>query len=866
MSSSSAGLTTVVVNEVKSVATPANALALAKAAWDAFMKEEKLPEDAQKAIEAMRVAVPELDQSFLNALKRDGFGSVKAFFSGQVFDGNKVARHLLKNQMESTSRLARSTEPNLKEAVGLLIIFQGEIAAYYNQRSTEFTTVKEYSYVLLILHYTLHVLIQKLSDQNTVGDDVVSGWHHQLNEIRKAFSTYVSVTKTQTNSANRRGTIVDFFDAMVKKVQACLESYKSSRTLQGSIHVLRNRAEVFATQLQRVLFAIIILPGKEAALQLKSDELGYSNKLLFLERLLVEGDKEAVLLCDEVKSAGYETMFQAQAQGTLYRNPFARRMKALSEEYKKAKSNPKILLKKKELFYGVLLAMLRAKDVADRDQKSAESDDISKFAERFNDEKRTPGNFKLLKREAGNMALLKADSNVGIFLQATLELFQQTVELVRFLNALTGFIEMVGKMGMYSEKELHALLKNLILTLQDQFKKNFYLMIGCINEKVHGMWLEPLHVWFDQIKMDGESIIKREMNDFFRDFMSISDTSKMKAEFDKVKKELIEAAVGMAAACHLKKSDIDTLKAFINARQLAAAPIPVSTGAGLVMMEQAVLREEHLRDHIKLVVGEFEAKIVSLQDKNEAGQKQLAEIKTLVKNGDDEVNDLIVTLTKELKARQESNQTCIRRAADLMKELNPGSKEGAADAKPANETALENARKLLTELKVAEVATGNLVVLVTQFAKRYAAHANQINDGLRDLQDIYHSMQHKIDELHTMAVMLQRMIEMLQQQLSEKDAKIAELAKQNETLKARLEQLEKKQLEAANAAKKSLGNAAAAVHPHPQAPASQQEYGRFFQSGSTGLTSPRSLGAGLLPKDPAAAGAVTALTGCCTIL
>jgi hypothetical protein len=765
---------------------------VANNALSALFCEAKLPEDALEAITKMKAASPGFDDSFLHSLKRDLVGGfLGRNFSGQVFNESKSAQHLLKHQSESSPRLARLTNQNLIEAITALILFQGEIASYFNQRSTEVMADTPYSYVLLSLHHVVSQLIQQLSDKNDLSDKQLDDYQQQITLIYAAFSKYVSGATQQASSGDRRGAIQQFLKEKGDEAKICLERCKTSRTLQSSMHNLRANLGDFSVQLERVLFAIIIEPGIGADEQLQKGEiLEHANKQLFLERLLTIPDKNSLLFLEEKQSTGYRTTFSDRATGTLYVNPFFERVNYLLENYSAAKKANKAPTKE-QIFFDVLLYIFNAR------RSSCTSSDVQKklaaFASYYNDEKSSIGEFSMLQGSGKATMLLKAGSNVGNFLQGILALFQQSNELVRFLNTLNDFMSNVGKVGLFNKKDLHSVLQGVINTAQTTFVKNFDMVMECISVKAKGRWLDLLKKWFDKIKEDGESL-KMSMTNFSKEFVNIADKKAMKAEFEMTKNELMKAAVGVATACGLGQAEVNNLSALIggkNLDQFLVAPLPrVSFSALLECNQQQIgflighshaitklyettaadFKEANAQLKVARDVAEESKKSAKVAlEQSEKLQKKIGDAKAAEQEKDELVVSLVKTLSNDLKAQQKNNEKVIQKAEELIGEFERSfGADSKADAKGdknnqvGSETTLEKARLLLSELNGSKIATDTLIGTVRTFGEKYAIYADIVKNALAELQNIASDMNAKIKELETRANTMQKMVTKLQ--------------------------------------------------------------------------------------------------------
>lgn len=755
----------------------------ADAVLTALLSEAKLSDEVQNAIKGMTHDISGIDRNFMNGLKRNGFGnSIKQWFSRQVFDAANAAIYLLEHQNKSTASFISLTDPNLKKAVKSLIVFQGEIASHFNQCTQELMGNPGHAHVLLFLHQTLSVMIQKISEHDGAGAELTD-YQKQLETITTAFQVYVDKTQAQASDADRRGAMLTSLKQKVEEAKNCLECCKASHTLQNSISVLRKGVESFSIQLQRVLFAIIIEPAEGANKKLGDGEktAKQANKKLFLERLLIEPDKDQLLLMDEKQCLGYKTMFEDRAVGTLYANPFVKRTRELVEGYKKS-IQTKSIPTKKQLFYNVWLEIVNAR------KNSLTSNSVQKIIHGF--AKRYDGainEFRMLKQK--QVMFLLPNANAGLFLQRMMALFHQSTELVNFLNALSGFMEMVGKVGLYSNKDLHKILQEVMTKAQLKFQENFDPIIECVDDSSKGVWLTPLKQWFDEIKKNGK-YIKADINSFVREFTQIADKNEMEKEFEQKKNELMESVVGLAEACGLDPAEVSQISKLISDKtfnQFIAAPTP--SGVSLVVLEQHHLHMQELITHSastaqlngKLTIdlqtvaaqlkqadaraADAKVDIDQLREENAKQKALIADISDKIRSKDNLVINFINEIKIELTEQQTRNTDSIQQVTKLKQEI-----AGAATNEDQAQKFLQ-VNLIIKELQTTKDAITKLLEKVNIFGTGYAVHAHEVGHKLQELKNI-------TDVMTTTINALEGQIKELEDLVNKQNIKIAEIAAQ----------------------------------------------------------------------------------------
>jgi len=544
--------------------------------------------------------------------------------------------------------------------------------------------------------------------------------------------------------------------------------------------------------LQKFLLGVVLVPQKLAATKLGQGftvtETWQGERLLKLESLIGLGPEKIIAKLREEKqqSVGYDG-----AVGTVYTNPFVARVNKLE-------NNP-------QTPDGIYYAFLKV--VFPLLGKPNGSQNIQRLL------KENGANFERAIKNGGQFqsTILAMPTKEWEFIETSINLFDQSYNLVYFMKSLKGFMGSVGKIGLHNNKRLHSLLEVML-------KKTFrHLQLRLerlkalkIKTPIRGAWLSQLDEMLIQITNAGK-LINTESQKFERDFALIADPEHIKEDFEKQKEDLLLAASGLCDASGLKIGLLSDLRNEIQNADLHSFTIVRSaedmerTNRNLAMAldsaeaarieaERAKRLEENLKaanetiqdlqkdkEELQISLTRLDTKIVSLEEK-------AAAVNTNVQDFILEQKKIADYLCKEIENGLKDAETI------APSEQKKRSDAKAAEATPAGDLVntvvkiisiknrLEEYLKLCRQLQSA----------TNDFINKHNVATTALDSEIGSIKDTTEAIRTQIDKLGNTIQELQSKITSMQIQmekervekeklLHEKERQIAELREQQAT-------------------------------------------------------------------------------------
>jgi hypothetical protein len=437
------------------------------------------------------------------------------------------------------------TNTNLKEAATQLWDLHCEIAMHMiHRRDTTFErSDADHSYVLMYLQESISAAFDQIVNKPDLSDEDVRKLKIDINEgIVNPFHHYIQSTQPAQSTGARRTAIDHQVRESVEQVCNSLDRFITEKPLRTSINALQHKAQSFNNALKQMLLAIVLVPRKEAEKQ--QDVTWVLQRKMILSKA-VEVEQHLMLAClqtAEVTSVGY----QGKA-GILYANPLAARVAELVQAPSQTRD---------QLYFNFILNILDL-NVKPLDEQVELNQIAESFKQKYSD---LPLSQTFIISD-----ILRSGVSEHDFIYNGVLLYRQTYELARFMAALQRFMQLVGKLGLYNNPNLHAQLTLLIQSSLSSLDRGLYNLKLHIREGAEarvGGWLSPIDELFQLLKNEGGQIIS-EMRSFQTHFAKIIDPSAMQMEFHKSKQELLQAALGLGYASQIASSQMNEIRGII---------------------------------------------------------------------------------------------------------------------------------------------------------------------------------------------------------------------------------------------------------------------------------------------------------------
>jgi hypothetical protein len=539
-----------VLGSAVSGASSAAAQMFTAKALELLLGGTKLSKAAEDAIVVMQQhffsdAVP---RDFISPLRRTGFYMGKdpfkkaetfAYLGGKIELGHR--------------RLPLLMNMNLKEATTILWDLHCQISLHIMYRRDDLLerSDADHSFVLMYLQESIASALEQICNKPALtNEDVAQLKVKIISGIVEPFHTYIQNTQSSQSSGARRTAIDHLVREAMEHVSVALDRFVTEKPLHTSMESIQQTAQGFNAVLKQLLLAVVLVTREDGEKQ-QSEKWVLQRKMLLAKA--VQGEQDSMLsslLEYRASTRGYQG-----SSGVLYKNLFASRVDEL-------RTTP---VEQQDMCY--FQYILDIFSLTTRPQSEQLEQTLQKSAEQFETMYASlPPSESFLLTDLLNSGVKEIE-----FIKTAVLLYRQSYELARFMAALQHFMQLVGKLGLYNNPDLHRQLLNLIQLVSTRLDQNLVDMQAYVRQgsmaRVGG-WLNPIDEMLQQLKHQGYSIA-REMQSFQGYFAKIIDPVAMQTEFNKSKTELLQAALGLGHASEIGVDQMEAISKQIGSIQFA---------------------------------------------------------------------------------------------------------------------------------------------------------------------------------------------------------------------------------------------------------------------------------------------------------
>lgn len=772
---------------VKTAVTGADGAAgkvLATKVLEALLGDAKLSKPAQDAIQAMQHyffsnATP---HDFITPLRRTGI-----FVGKDPFKKTESFAYLGGKIEANHNRLPALTNMNLKEAAILLWNLQCQIALHimYRRDNNFERSDADHSYVLMYMQESVSTAMEMICNKPDLTDDEVHQLKTKIQEgLVKAFHNYIQNTQAEQSSGARRTAIDHNVRETMEKVGRALDRFITEKPLRTSIDALQQTAQSFYLVLKQMLLAVVLVPRQEGEKQqdaawvlprkmvlAKAAQSNYESMLIYLQE-------------DKATTTGYQGK-----SGVLYMNPFAERVYhlLLNEEPSQDKSYFHYIM---EVF-----ALIEKSHNEQAEQALKNCTDL--FSTTYN---KLPRSESFLLKD-----LLQEGHSEVKFIRTTILLYRQSHELARFMAALQHFMQLVGKLGLYSNPELHTQLTHLIQAASTTLEHNLSHMYSFVrqgSEARVGGWLNPIDEMLQQLKRQGNSIAQ-ELQSFQGHFAKIIDPAAMQMEFNKSKVALLQAALGLGHASQIDKHQMDAIAQHIGSTSFEQFIEPMHYHTSQQESSTRLIEILALAQDMQQRLDCAETNVSELRAQHDVARQELSRIKAEMDTHEDALKTDSARLQAkavELKDHVQKAETKLieidqvvysfgQRVKQQLGDLNNDSAKDVEEANHLMEAArmnlasssshaLSEQMTLLSRLKgrleERQKSYQKLVESVSAFQTEYTVKRGTVSIALTNVQEVAKDIDRTVLELVAKINALTDIISCLRHTLDEKDRQLAQ--------------------------------------------------------------------------------------------
>ncbi len=729
---------------------------------------------------------------FITPLRRTGF-----YLGKEPFKKTETISYLGNKIAINHRRLSVLTNTNLKEAATQLWDLHCEIAMHMIHRrdATFERSDADHSYVLMYLQESIAAAFDQIINKHDLTDEDVRKLKVDVQEgIVKPFYNYIQNTQPIQSTGARRTAIAHQVRESIEKVCNSLDRFITEKPLRTSINALQHKAQSFNIALKQMLLAIVLVPRKDAEKQ--QDVTWVLQRKMILSKA-VEVEQHVMLSClqtAEVTSIGFQGKL-----GLLYANPLAARVTELVQAP---------LQTRDQLYFNFILEILEL------GAKPLDGEvEFNRIAESFSQKL---NNLPLSQTFVLN-DILRSGISEHDFIYNSVLLYRQTYELARFMAALQRFMQLVGKLGLYNNPNLHAQLTHLIQSSLTSLERGLHHLKTHIREGAEarvGGWLGPIDELFQIIKNEGGQIIS-EMRSFQTHFAKIIDPSAMQMEFHKSKQELLQAALGLGYASQISASQMEAIRNNIGDIQFIDFSRAPTDGVNINERMQEIL---NLTSDMGKQLEEAKAEMTQLKVQCETTGQELSRVHALMCEHEESLRQGRDSLLQSKEQVEDStkragivlgeiDQVVESFVQNIIAQLRDLDTETQSDVEEANRLIASSAITLAasssaslseqmtflsgikSKLEERQRSYKKIIESVSKFQKEYIAKRGQMTLVLTNIQEATKDIERTVIQLMAKISALTDIISSLRGTLEKKDKQLAEQKVRLEELEAQLSAL-----------------------------------------------------------------------------
>ena len=742
-------------------------------------------------------------RDFITPLCRTGI-----FLGKEPFKKAETFAYLGGKIESNQRRLPLLINMNLKEAATLLWDVHCQIALHIMHRRDAILerSDSDHSYVLMYLQESIATVFEQICNKTALTNDEVAELKIKImSGIVRPFHTYIQNTQAAQSAGARRTALDHNVRETMEKVVVALERFVTEKPLHTSIDSLQQTAQSFNNIVKQMLLAVILVSRQEGEKQ-QDTKWVLQRKTLLAKAIQNEPDLMlASLLEERAITSGYQGK-----SGVLYTNLFAERIRLLNTA--RAETQDQHYFQYIMKIFSLITTPRNDKDTIDQTLKQA--------SEQFNliYAKLLPSDTFLLKD------LLHVGTSDVMFINTAVLLYRQSHELTRFMASLQHFMQLVGKLGLYNNPELHRQLLSLIQSVSTRLGENLALMQNSVtqgHEARVGGWLNPIDEMLQQLRRQGNAIT-HELQNFQGHFAKIIDPIAMQMEFNKSKTELLQAAVGLGQASQIDTAQMDAISQQISNIQFEQFILPatrtLTEGVDVTARIEEILafaedigqQLERAEEDASGVSALYKATQLELErvreellKREEALKNDSAHLQTKILELDEQVQHAKDQLVEIDGVVEVFGQSIKRQLDDLDVDSNNDIAEANQLMDDARKNLLSSSAKTLNEqmtllsrlkgrLEERQKSYQKIVGSVTAFQTEYKAKRGDVGVVLTNVQEIIRDVDKAVFELMAKINALADIILSLRHTLEEKDkqlmlqqAKLIDLENQLAQLKSK---------------------------------------------------------------------------------
>jgi len=750
---------------------------------ETLLGDTKIGKSAQDAILSMQqhFLSDNASQDWITPLLRKGF-----FVGKEPFKKSESIAYLGRKIELNHRRLQTFINTNLQEAATLIWDLHCQIALHIMHRREDGfeRSDVDHSYVLMYLQESISAAFELICNKPDLTDkDVLELKIKMATGITDAFHIYVQSTQASQGTGARRTALYHIIHETMERVATALDRFTIEKPLRTSIDSIQQTAQGFYQLLKQVLLSIVLITRSDAEKQ--QDSTWVLSRKTVLTKLVQ--NNYGMMISDLQQHQFTTTGYQGKS-GTLYKNPFAGRVKHLITDDS---------LTQDSLYFNYIMSIF-----------ANEAKLYNEAAEQDREQAATSFNTAYQALIYSETFLLKDIIHPNYseveFINTALLLYKQGHELARFMSVLQHFMQLVGKLGLYNNPALHKQLNNLIQAASTTFEQNSTRLQQYVRQGSDarvGGWLNPIGEMLLQLKQYGNSMTQ-ELQSFRCHFSRIIDPIAMQQEFNKSKIELLQAALGLGRASQVEKSQMDAIVAQIGHVSFDHFVEPTSISTDRVDVNARLMEIINFAEDMRQRLDATESNVTEIKAQHDATLQELQRVK-------EDMTEREIALRSERERLQlhtaklkEDVQTAENRLSEIdqtVEEFGEQIKQQLRSLDADNMKDIETANQLITAATQSLISSSSqslshqmtllsqlkghleerqksyqrLVAIVATFQEKYARQSGNVADALHSVQAVAKDIDQTVLELIAKINALASMISMLHQTLEDKDRQLA---------------------------------------------------------------------------------------------